>query len=312
MSVHFRWIILLTIIAWASGCLRVRVITPVAWNQPSQVRAASDVIEGWDSAMAQERAKNQDRLEFMERHVRAIRKPAGALTLQIVEEAQNYIEHAASSCPRCWDWPRVLDNIRKLHRGVPIMAVAPFEQSAKRKLIAAYNFYSDDVAVDERMISAFPIPDVAAILVHEMTHRAQAQRDFERTGYDKRDLILLVDRCPDVAWRRSFAHEFVADWNQIEWSRRASSEMTLGPMNANMVAWHALHAAGEEDVSNETLRRMQTERLTAYADHFGPIGGGSRCGPPLIVRGPHAGTYDHPKALAPNLLEPVFAAVLGE
>ncbi len=273
---------------------------PLAWGHAFGRRAEPALVERWDARI--DRVNHWQALALAgEDFVRHESGPITPKTRELLLAAKTYALQA-TDCPSCILWKEIRASLNDLDVAVTIKAFRTKEASE----IASYFFYSDTLFVEEEDVVSFTTPQLSTILLHEMTHRAVWKTGQARMSCTPVEWLGVSMLCSDVAARWKLATEAVAYFNQLRFADRLNVSQ-LKVINLDALRW-ALKPIGSEPEVNAARKKFASWILQAISvkDSQKP------CGPPVIVRGPHGGTYFDPEAFAPDLLHPLFAVAFGD
>ncbi len=304
---------------WLGACTPFPYRT---WAEPRPLMASDAEVGNWEQIfgkMGQVAVDNRIADTFDE-DARNSGEPLDEGTQRWIEEARAYIL-AKATCPQCLYWDMTLENVRALGRTIRV------SRSHRRGLRASYFFYTDVVKVRPEAIADHTLVQLAAILVHELTHRSEFLALRERTQFTRDELLFLLLVCDDYARRHKLADEIVAYRNQVAWTLAAVPSWQTG---FGRLAWLSENEPSIDDsgyiwllgsLSRDMSERrsiglygMAWEETDRYGREFG-----SRlledfkprplvCGPPAIIRGPSRGRYEDPAFYDPEISVPFLCA----
>lgn len=273
-----------------SACVKT-IPTRATWTGAHGSQAGDAALEVWENEFSSIRDHFPNLADGIEREMSKGAEPLDAASRKKIDAARAHIL-ANPECTTCWMWKDVLSAVKHLDDSVRLARLS------SKKFMALYFFYTNQLFLNDADLATASTGELAAALVHEMTHRVMWSAVTRHTSFTRDEMLLLLVACIDFWQRDKIADEGVAYWNQVKWTEAAGLN-THGKLAPGALAW--VH--GDSDVG---LRKLfAAEMLT-------PSGTSKlSCGPPVIVRGPNRGTYFDPEGLAPEILHPLLATALG-
>lgn len=283
-------ILFLAILVLALSACVSSIPTRAAWIGSHGTRAAAYEVRVWEREFFEILEGFPNLPTEIERKMREDAKPLDAASRKRIDMARAYIL-ARPDCGSCWMWKDVLNGVRDL-------GTLRLEGVRDEKAVARYFFYTDQLFIDVDDLAKATTEEAAAMLVHELTHRAAWNAMKSYASFTRDEMVLLLVACTDFWQRDKVANEGLAYWNQVTWTESAGLK-THGKLIPGTLSW----VQGDRDV--------RLNKLFAASAMTPANASNLRCGPPVIIRGPHRGTYFDPVGLAPEFLTRLFADVFG-